>query len=143
MKKRGFGEGKWNGSGGKVGNKEEFKDETVEEGAIREVKEEIGIAVKKLEQVADIFFRFPHNPDWDQHCHIFLIHEWEGELSESEEMRPQWFSIDSLPFEKMWNDDPIWLPRVLKGERLAAYFDFNENNEVINQKISKRRPMLK
>lgn len=139
MKKRGLGEGKWNGAGGKVGNKEEFKDETVEEGAIREVREEIGIITKKLEQVADIFFRFPHKPEWDQHCHIFFVHEWDGEPIESEEMSPKWFALDSIPFSEMWNDDPLWLPRVLRGERLIAHFDFNKDNEVIKQRIRKRR----
>lgn len=38
MKKRGFGVGKWNGSGGKI-----QPGETPEDTAVREVKEEIGI----------------------------------------------------------------------------------------------------
>ncbi len=55
MKKRGFGEGKWNGAGGKQ------KDgETIEETAIRECQEEINITPKKLEKVAIInFFTSP------------------------------------------------------------------------------------
>ena len=41
MKKRGFGEGKWNGFGGKV-----EVGETIVEAAAREVKEECGYVVK-------------------------------------------------------------------------------------------------
>ena len=41
MKKRGFGEGKWNGFGGKV-----EAGETIVEAAAREVKEECGYVVK-------------------------------------------------------------------------------------------------
>ena len=43
MKKRGFGEGKWNGPGGKI-----LGHETPKEAAIREVMEEIGIAIEIL-----------------------------------------------------------------------------------------------
>ena len=38
MKKRGFGEGKWNGAGGKVN-----AGETVEHAAVRELREEVGV----------------------------------------------------------------------------------------------------
>lgn len=41
-------QGKWNGFGGKVGDKEEWKNETIEEGAVREGKEELGITVSNL-----------------------------------------------------------------------------------------------
>ena len=41
MKKRGFGEGKWNGFGGKV-----EAGETIVEAAAREVREECGYVVK-------------------------------------------------------------------------------------------------
>ena len=44
LKKRGIGEGKWNGFGGKVHINE---GETIVEGAIREVEEECGIIVQK------------------------------------------------------------------------------------------------
>ena len=40
MKKRGFGEGKWNGFGGKV-----EEGETILQAALRELKEECGASV--------------------------------------------------------------------------------------------------
>lgn len=52
MKKRGFGRGKWNGAGGKVG------DESIEEAAIRETVEEVGVEVVDLEKVAILTFYF-------------------------------------------------------------------------------------
>ena len=42
MKKRGFGMGRWNGVGGKVEN------ESIEEAAAREAKEEINVEVKDI-----------------------------------------------------------------------------------------------
>jgi hypothetical protein len=29
-------------------------------------------------------------------------------------MKPEWFSIDEIPFDKMWEDDKYWMPRILK-----------------------------
>jgi len=28
-------------------------------------------------------------------------------------MKPERFSIKDIPFDKMWEDDKIWLPRVI------------------------------
>ena len=53
LKKRGFGEGLWNGFGGKVN-----EGETILEGAIRELNEESGLTGKNLEQVALLYFDF-------------------------------------------------------------------------------------
>ncbi len=51
--------------------------------------------------------------DWNQSCHVFVADVWRGKPKESEEMRPEWFPVEKLPFEQMWADDPVWLPLVL------------------------------
>ncbi len=45
--------GHWTLSKGKIGDKEEFKNETVEEGTIREIKEEMGLDIKLIEKVGE------------------------------------------------------------------------------------------
>lgn len=45
--------GHWTLSKGKIGDKEEFKDETVEEGTIREIKEEMNLDIKLIEKVGE------------------------------------------------------------------------------------------
>lgn len=132
MKKRGFGENRWNGVGGKVNEKD---GETIEEAVKREAKEEIGIEVKKLNKVAELSFYFPHNPLWNQAVHTYFCDEWEGGLVESEEMEPAWFSIKELPFGKMWPDDIFWLPEVLKGNFLKAMFRFGENDIILEKNV--------
>lgn len=47
LKKKGFGQGKWLGIGGKV-----EEGESVEEAAKREVKEEIGVTLRDMEKIA-------------------------------------------------------------------------------------------
>lgn len=130
MKKRGFGEGKFNGVGGKIES-----GETAEAAAIRETKEEIGVDVTQedLIPVATISFLYhKYKPEWpDLRCSVFFTKAWRGEPQESEEMRPQWYAMDALPFESMWPDDPLWLPRALAGERLVCDFYFDSEAKKI------------
>ena len=133
MKKRGFGVGRWNGTGGKFDP--EKGDKNILDAAIRETKEEIGVEIKNPEKVGFYHFRFPHKPEWDQDVHLFLAKEWVGEPSESEEMMPAWFSLDEIPYEKMWADDIYWLPRILKGEKLEADFIFKEGDQISGYNI--------
>jgi 8-oxo-dGTP diphosphatase len=124
MKKRSFGEGKWNGVGGKVN-----PDESIERAVVREAEEEIKVVIKEehLEKVGSIKFYFQKKPDWDQEVHIYFTSKWENEPEETEEMRPQWYSHAEIPFEKMWSDDIHWLPLVLAGKKVEGEFYFSDN----------------
>ncbi len=128
MKKRGFGVGKWNGTGGKV-----KEGESVADAAVREIKEEIGVTVapEDLEPAGTLQFDFDDNPEWAQTCEIFLVRQWQGDPGESEEMRPQWYPQTSLPFSEMWIDDPHWLPLVLAGKKIGGKFLFGDNGDAM------------
>ena len=65
MKRRGFGAGRWNGFGGKVGVREK-----IEEAAKREVREEARIEVLNLVKVGIVQFEFQGNPEILE-VHIF------------------------------------------------------------------------
>ena len=131
MKKRGFGKNRWNGVGGKV----DSFGESVESAARRETREEIGVLVKELFKVAELSFRFVHNPEWDQRVHVYFVENWECQPEESEEMAPKWFSTETIPFEKMWPDDIFWLPEVIRGNLLKARFQFGANDVVLEKEI--------
>lgn len=126
MKKRGFGEGKLNGFGGKVKYGEE-----IDEAAIREVWEECGIRLKDIANRGELTFLFPSNPKFNQVVHVFISRDWDGEPSETDEMRPAWFDIYELPFNRMWKDDPHWLPKVIAGERVRGKIIFISDGESI------------
>jgi len=136
MKKRGFGVGKWNGVGGKIDPAK--GDRNVVDATIRESEEEIGVKISDLEKVAILKFRFPYiskEEKWDQDVHVFLAKLWQGEPAESEEMLPQWFKIKEIPFDKMWDDDRIWLPQVLAGKKLKADFIFKQGEIIDKHKV--------
>jgi 8-oxo-dGTP pyrophosphatase MutT (NUDIX family) len=131
MKKRSLGKGKWNGFGGKV-----EENETIEQAAIREVLEEVGLIIRPahLEKMAESRFLLPGKPEkWysDILGHIFVAREWEGIPVETDEMSPHWFSLDDLPLEKMWADDAHWLPCILENKKIKATFHFHKDNETI------------
>ena len=136
MKKRGFGEGRWNGCGGKIDTERGDKD--VLDSATREAEEEIGVKIKNPEKVAVIDFHFPEVPkekDFDQQVHVFVVKDWEGEPTESEEMAPKWFGVEEIPFDKMWDDDKHWLPHILDNKKLKAKFVFGKEDKIVEQVI--------
>ncbi len=130
MKKRGFGMGRWNGFGGKV-----EEGETIEEAAKREVLEEISISVFEVEQFAEIEFTFEDKKEILE-VHVFDAKKWTGKPEESDEMRPEWFSLDNIPYKKMWPDDAIWFPLYLAGKKFRGKFYLNEKEEVLTHEIS-------
>ncbi len=132
MKKRGFGVNRWNGAGGKVN---ETQGETIEEAALREAREEIGIEVRQLNKIAELSFYFPHNSDWNQTVHVYFSEAWAGDPCESEEMAPKWFLPSELPFFHMWPDDIFWLPKVLEGNLLKAVFHFGEGDVILEKEV--------
>lgn len=125
-KKRGFGAGKWNGFGGKL-----ERGETFRACAVRECKEEAGLLIKEteLQPVAFLDFRFSAEPSLDHIGYVYFASLYTGTPRASEEMEPQWFSYDRIPFESMWAGDRIWLPRLLQGEKLSGSILFDRDNE--------------
>jgi len=124
LKKRGFGQGKYVGFGGKI-----EAGETVEEATVREMEEEAGlrVTVEDLKPAGWLAFYFPSRPEWDHLVNVYQIRRWQGEPQETEEMRPQWFAIDAIPYAAMWDDARSWLPFVLSGQAIHGVFWYNDD----------------
>jgi 8-oxo-dGTP pyrophosphatase MutT (NUDIX family) len=133
MKKRGFGQGRWNGAGGKFDS--ERGDKSILDAAIRETKEEIGVEIKNPAKAGFFHFKFAEKPEWNQDVHLFVAKEWEGEPQESEEMLPKWFALSEIPYKDMWPDDTLWLPHILEGKKLEANFTFGESDKILDYNI--------
>jgi len=128
-KKRGFGEGYWNGYGGKLES-----GETIEQAMVRECQEESGVTPLQFEKVAIHDFRFPGG-ELDMQGHVYVCREWEGTPVETEEMAPQWFALNDIPYVQMWQDDIFWLPAVLQGKKLLGQFVFDVNDTLLSAEL--------
>ncbi|SDT11811.1 8-oxo-dGTP diphosphatase [Microlunatus soli] len=137
-KLRGFGRGNVMGPGG---HRED--GETDREAAIRELGEETGViaAAADVEQVATLTFRFPADPTSDAIVSVFTAATWTGTVRASDELAPQWYDVDAIPLDRMWDDDRYWLPRILAGERLTAEFSYDDaGTRVVSHRITPTHP---
>jgi 8-oxo-dGTP diphosphatase len=117
-KKTGLGKGKINGPGGKV-----EKGEAPEACAIRECQEELSITVSDLQYCGQHRFQFVDG--YSIHVWVYKTEKFDGTPTESVEAKPLWVSLDEIPYERMWEDDKIWLPMLLRGERFQGRWIFD------------------
>jgi len=126
---------KWNGFGGKVGDKPEFQGETIEQSLEREGFEEFGIQVVNPQKRGIILFVFYDEQGKENKvlCYVFFADNYKGKVKASNEMtNPTWFSLDKMPWDEMWPNDRIWLEEMLNREDfLEAEFKFDPQKGLI------------
>jgi len=131
LKKRGLGAGRFSGVGGKI-----EPGETPREAAIRECEEEIGVTPLELAEVGDLRFLMDADREpWLIVAHAFTCREWQGRPGETTEFAPRWFPVGEVPYDTMWADDRVWLPRVLAGEYVRARFSFDAAERLVSSEI--------
>ncbi|TFK62162.1 hypothetical protein BDN72DRAFT_804461 [Pluteus cervinus] len=133
-KKRGFGKDMYNGFGGKV-----EPGETSLEAANRELQEEAGIEAPL--RLAGSFLFLNEGDDHTFHIDLYRADEYTGTISETDEMRPEWFAIPPelatpqgnsnsreevppIPYDEMWGTDHQWLPFLMAGTPFIGRADF-------------------
>ena len=128
-KKRGFGAGRWTGFGGKV-----EAGETTEESAKRELKEESGLSAVDLQKAGELNFEFKDS-GVRLKVYVFKVTDFSGEEKETEEMRPQWFFIDEIPFKEMWSDSVYWMPLFFAERMFQGRFIFADYNTLLDREV--------
>ena len=119
-KKRGLGLGKVNGPGGKLDPGEDAVT-----CARRECEEERGIRVGELDCMGEHKFQFVDG--YSIHCWVFRTFTYEGEAIETDEAVPLWTALDEIPYDEMWEDDRLWLPLLIQGQRFSARWVFDDD----------------
>lgn len=126
-KKRGLGMGKINAPGGRL-----EPGETPLEAAIREVQEELCVTPEAPRHRGELRFQFVDG--YSLHCHVFMSDACVGEPQETAEALPLWVPVEQVPYDEMWADDVLWLPRMLAGFRFDGRFLF-DGDRMVTQSI--------
>nr|XP_009688371.1 PREDICTED: 7,8-dihydro-8-oxoguanine triphosphatase isoform X1 [Struthio camelus australis] len=100
----------------------------------RELLEESGLTVDTLQKMGQITFEFVGNSELME-VHIFRADDFHGEPTESDEMRPQWFQLDEVPFNHMWADDVYWFPLLLQKKLFRGYFKFQGQDTILEHTL--------
>ncbi len=130
-KKRGLGAGKINGPGGKL-----EKGESIQQCAHREIKEELCIDVTESVCVGRLRFQFTDAYSLD--VHVFIASAFAGTPQETAEAEPLWFGESEIPYDQMWADDRLWLPRVLAGETVDGRLIFAKDEMLAHELVYNR-----
>lgn len=138
-KKRGFAKGTLNGIGGK-----QDPNETIEETMIRECEEEIGVTPTIYEQVGKISFETWYKGEHSiMEMFIYNCYAFEGEIKETEEILPAWYDKNNIPFDRMLQDDKLWLPQVLQGNKVKGTVKFDKDMNMLYNDIKATGPICK
>lgn len=119
-KKRGLGKGKVNGPGGRID-----PGETPMQCAIREVEEELCVTPTDLVYSGRLNFQFVDG--LALRCHVFRAEDCLGIARETDEAVPMWTPIPEIPFERMWQDDKLWIPMMLDRIPFDGRFLFDDD----------------
>ena len=136
-KLRGFGEGLYNGYGGKV----EEEDESVVAAAVRELQEECSLEsnVPEMEKarIGTLYFIFTDDGQCENlvvwEVHVFFLKCTAARMESarsSEEMTVEAFSVSSVPYHAMWEDDKLWWPFMLEGKPFKGDVHFTNKKPV-------------
>ena len=107
-KKNDINEGKWIGVGGHC-----EPNETIDECAIREVKEETGLDVHSLECAGEVLFV---DENLKMMMYLYEITDFSGTLIECNEGDLKWIPIKDIYNYPMWEGDKLFLPKVINHE---------------------------
>lgn len=116
---------KWNGLGGKL-----EPGETPMECAIREIFEESNLTVKApILKGLLLFPMFDGIEDW--FAFVYVVHEFSGDLTESDEGALSWILTRDLLKLNLWEGDKVFIPYLDKPGIFEGSFTY-ENKKLID-----------
>jgi len=104
-----------------------------------ELREEASIDAEDLQPCGLITFEYDCEPVLMQ-VHFFTVTRFTGQPTESEEMRPEWFSIAELPLHNMWKDVPIWLPYLLAMKPFVGHMLYRGHSTLLRVQLEEMAP---
>lgn len=136
-KARRIGVGKWNGFGGLY----ELDDRDKVSGALRELKEEIGIVAEPSDMWHAAILNICTEGAAGRTptiCMVYVYIAYSRQdvpliVRTNEVSNPTWFSVDYVPLSQMMPADEHWLPHVLEGKYVLATFNYNIDRSALTE----------
>jgi 8-oxo-dGTP diphosphatase len=100
--------------------------------AVRETQEETGLTPLHLKEVGQLSFIFKDG--YSLKGIVYFSDDYTGEMIETDEADPFWQAADNIPYDKMWEDDKLWLPLAIRGKYVKGHFIF-DGDKMISQEI--------
>ena len=125
-KKNDINEGKWIGVGG-----HRLPNESIDQCAIRETKEETGLDVHSLSCCGEVLFV---DENIKMMMYIYEISDFSGELIECDEGELKWIPIKDIYDYPMWEGDKAFLPKVINHEPYFKMVVSYAHNELVSVK---------
>ena len=98
--------------------------------------------VEGLTEVGVVKFEFRGQEEIKE-VHIFRVTKFSGELVETDEMKPEWFTENSLPLDQMWPADRFWLPLFLAEKNFTGEVLFDEHKQVLQHNFQEINQEIK
>ncbi len=117
-KKTGLGAGLINGPGGRIEPGEDSMD-----AAVREVQEELCVTPTGVRKCGELFFQFTDG--YSLRGFVYTASDFTGVPQETDEAAPLWTPVDKIPYDRMWEDDRLWVPLMLAGKKFRGFFIFH------------------
>ncbi len=126
-----------------VGGRMDLADKSVCECGCRETREEIARRYKECE-LEEVGVIVSHEPSCISQIHYFLARGGEGRIRATKDngvVRPTWYPLEKIPFEKMPVHYPLLLDKFLKGLRVEGTITIDPSKNVlfdVNLRASKK-----
>ncbi len=59
------------------------------------------------------------------HVSVFKAADYQGDIIETDEALAEWFDLDAIPYDQMWQDDIHWIPLMLANTPFTGFFTFD------------------
>ncbi len=114
--------GKFSGVIGIVGDKDRMQQI-----AARTLETDTGIICEAPEYMGRLNFNMPK---MNIRFHIFVARNYTGTIKDDPEKQPVWVALRKMKYNQMSMDYPLWLARVVRGQKIEYYGRINEEGKI-------------
>ena len=128
MRMSGMGSGKLMGISGLI-----LGEDSQTDAAIRWARELTSVIMKPeaLEECGTVSYRYPNRPEWNTDTVVYTARAWEGAPMVTNQYRCNWVPVAGIPFPLMWDDEQLWPPQILAGEKIDVEVTFDATGNAV------------